>query len=476
MFSGLVDSSSNKITKSIEGIIFGPYTQNFTNNSITIIWETQNPTSNNYVEYGQDSNYGNIKQGLSDCLHHEISITPDFSYGHYRVVSNDIISDDYEFRLSTYFNFDNNFKCVFIGDSRGVWDNWGHAKMVANAVNNESPFFIIHGGDMVDDGRIITQWNNWLELMMPLMQNSTIYGVIGNHEKNGERYFEIFSLPNNEKWYSFDYGPCHFIILDQYNPWDIGTSQYEWLVNDLATTSALFRIVCFHEPIYCKGGHSPRTDIKKIWEPLFINYNVRLVVQSHCHYYQRTNQIENIYYIVTGGAGAPLYNPGDDWFINISEKAYHYCLIEYNSDNNIRITAHYINGSVFDEFYINPISSPNPPKINGPTKGNPGEQYEYVFRSYDPNDDDIYLWVDWDDGIEEGWLGPYASGSEIILNHTWDVKNNYMIKAKSKDINGEESDWATITMSMPRNKITFNSIYYKLLKYLSIDILRKYQF
>jgi len=72
--------------------------------------------------------------------------------------------------------------------------------------------------------------------------------------------------------------------------------------------------------------------------------------------------------------------------------------------------------------------------------------------SYDPNNDDIYLWVDWGDGIDEGWLGPYESGAEIILNHTWEAKGRYIIKAKSKDINGEESDWGTLSISMPRAK------------------------
>jgi hypothetical protein len=442
-------------------ITFGPYTQNLTDENITIVWETDTDTMNNYVEYGQDKKYGYIKGGLSNCNHHEIIIKPGFSNGHYRVVSDGIISDDFEFILGSYFYYNNSFKSAFIGDSRGMWDNWKQAKIVANAVNNESPLFVIHGGDMVDDGGILTQWSSWLKLMMPLMQNSTVYGVLGNHEKNSDRYYEIFAHPNNEKWYSFDYGPCHYIILNQYKPLGPGTSQYEWLENDLTTTSALFRIGCFHERIYCKGGHSPRIDIREIWEPLFIKYNVRLVVQSHCHFYQRTNKIENIYYVVIGGAGAPLYNPGDDWFVNNSKKAYHYCILNYNSENLLSFTAHYINGSVFDEFNINPISSPNPPKISGPKKGSPDIKYDYVFRIYDPNYDDVYLWIDWDDGLEEGWIGPYKSGAEIILNHTWKTKKNYMIRAKSKDINGEESDWATLTMIMPRIKLFFNSILFQ---------------
>lgn len=417
------------------------------------MWETDSPASNNYVEYGIDNSYGYIEEGLSNCNHHEITIKPNFSHGNYRVVSDDIISDDFEFRLGSYYSDVNSFKGVFFGDSRGSWDNWEYASMVAEAVNNESPIFVIHGGDMVDDGRVISQWDSWLNLMMPLMQNSTVFGILGNHEKNGDRYFEIFSLPGNEKWYSFDYGPCHFTILDQYELWGAYSSQYKWLENDLASTNALFRIVCFHEPIYCSGGHSPRIDMRYIWEPLFIKYNVRLVLQSHCHYYQRTDQINDIFYVVSGGAGGPLYNPSDSWFVNISKKAYHYCLLEYNSNNdNLKFTAHYLNSSIIDEFEIKPVSSPNPPIISGPNKGAPDKEHEFFFGLYDPNNDDIYLLVDWGDNVEEGWLGPYSSGAEIRLNHTWGTKNRYEIKAKSKDINGEESDWSTFEISMPKIK------------------------
>ena len=175
---------------------------------------------------------------------------------------------------------------------------------------------------MVKNGWDNQQWITWLNLMKPLMQNTTLFTVMGNHEGNSNRYYELFSLPGNEKWYSFDYGSCHFIILDNYEPYDKHSEQYNWLKNDLSSTSKPFKIVCMHEPLYCKGGHKPRVDIRKVWEPLFIEYNVNLVFQSHNHYYQRSNPINGITYIVTGGGGAPLYNPEDANFINISIKKY----------------------------------------------------------------------------------------------------------------------------------------------------------
>ena len=290
--------------------------------------------------------------GMSNTSHHEVTIYPSFSSGYYRVISDSLESRDLRFKLVR----ERDFKCIIFGDSRGIWDNWEHAKKVAYRINLEYPDIIIHEGDMVKDGWDENQWITWLNLMKPLMQNTTLFSVLGNHEGNSNRYFEIFSLPGNEKWYSFDYSYCHFIILDEYAPYSRNSEQYNWLKTDLSSTSKPFKIVCMHEPIYCSGGHKPRMDIRRVWEPLFKEYNVNMVFQSHNHYYQRTNPINGITYIVTGGGGAPLYNPEYASFINTSMKAYHYCVLNI-SKTGINYSARYINGTIFDEFSINPLNA-----------------------------------------------------------------------------------------------------------------------
>ncbi|MHA2255332.1 MAG: hypothetical protein ACXAAM_04605, partial [Candidatus Heimdallarchaeaceae archaeon] len=40
--------------------------------------------------------------------------------------------------------------------------------------------------------------------------------------------------------------------------------------------------------------------------------------------------------------------------------------------------------------------------------------------------------------------------------HIWDTKGTYTIKAKAKDTDGYESDWGTLTVTMPRDKSTNN--------------------
>ncbi len=139
-------------------ITFGPYTQNVSNDSITIVWETSMATSINSVKYWNGEERYTVYDN-STSTHHEIRISPPFSTGYYSVSSDDVSSNEYEFELASHCYETGEFRCVMYGDSRGHWDNWKHAKEVANAINKEKPDIVIHGGDMVGDGADIGQWN-----------------------------------------------------------------------------------------------------------------------------------------------------------------------------------------------------------------------------------------------------------------------------------------------------------------------------
>ena len=100
---------------------------------------------------------------------------------------------------------------------------------------------------------------------------------------------------------------------------------------------------------------------------------------------------------------------------------------------------------------------PNTPTIEGPISGKAGVEYKYTFVTTDPEEYDIYYWINWGDGTNTSWIGPYPSGEDITLNHTWSEQGTYEIKAKAKDVRGSESDWATLPVTMPLNQITRRS-------------------
>ena len=98
-------------------------------------------------------------------------------------------------------------------------------------------------------------------------------------------------------------------------------------------------------------------------------------------------------------------------------------------------------------------AQPFAPEISGPTMGVPGTDYEFVFTVSDPNSDDVYLFVDWGDGDTEDYSGPYSSGEEVTLSHTFSGRGAYIVKAKAKDTNDAEGPWGSLQINIPRPKV-----------------------
>jgi len=123
----------------------------------------------------------------------------------------------------------------------------------------------------------------------------------------------------------------------------------------------------------------------------------------------------------------------------------------------IRAKAKDIHGAVSnlsDPFLVTIMANlpPNKPNITGPTNGKAGTAYNYTFVSTDPDDNSIASYtIKWGDNNTEVAEGPFASGEEIVVSHTWAERGIYTIIAKAIDIYGAESDWGTLPITMPFN-------------------------
>ena len=89
---------------------------------------------------------------------------------------------------------------------------------------------------------------------------------------------------------------------------------------------------------------------------------------------------------------------------------------------------------------------------DGPAQGKPGIKYECTIQTIDPEDQELYYYIEWGDGTYEDWFGPYASGEEITANHTYEERGTYTIKAKARDEKHAESDWGTLIIKISRTK------------------------
>jgi len=75
--------------------------------------------------------------------------------------------------------------------------------------------------------------------------------------------------------------------------------------------------------------------------------------------------------------------------------------------------------------------TPLAPIISGPTNGVINNDYNYNLYSIDPENEDIYYYIDWGDDNSENIYGPFESGANVIINHTWASSGTYEIRAKS---------------------------------------------
>jgi len=70
----------------------------------------------------------------------------------------------------------------------------------------------------------------------------------------------------------------------------------------------------------------------------------------------------------------------------------------------------------------------------------------------DPDDDEVYYFIDWGDEAYSGWIGPYASGETITTSYTWSEDGVYLVKVKAKDEFDVETDFVTLKVTIPKSR------------------------
>lgn len=158
----------------------------------------------------------------------------------------------------------------------------------------------------------------------PLLRGGTrLLPVLGNHDyESGEQGDILAATGQDSSWYVGQVGLIRVVVLDTEqidNP-----AQTNWLSQTLASpTDAAWTVVVMHKPAYSAGYHGSDQDIQQRWVPLFEQYRVPLVMAGHDHDYQRSEPIDGVTYIVTGGA-ATLREAGQEDFTAVSVSTLHY--------------------------------------------------------------------------------------------------------------------------------------------------------
>jgi hypothetical protein len=191
--------------------------------------------------------------------------------------------------------------------------------------------FVVLTGDLVlgspNGQQRVKELQYWKTLAEPWYASNflglKVYPTPGNHDQVDSRnYLDTWQAvfpelpdngPNNSKKmnYSFDFGACHFIILNTSNPniFYRHTVDTEWLENDLQANIQPVVFVFGHEPAYPAKRHigkslDARPTKRDVFWQILRDYGVKIYFCGHEHIYDHWIN-EGVHQIVTGSGGVP---------------------------------------------------------------------------------------------------------------------------------------------------------------------------
>ena len=97
---------------------------------------------------------------------------------------------------------------------------------------------------------------------------------------------------------------------------------------------------------------------------------------------------------------------------------------------------------------------PDKPVISGPTPIKKGIEYDFTFKATDPDNDDVEFKIFWGDYTHDYWIGPYNSGEEAVVSHTYEDNGLYTIRAQARDEHGCEGEYGEKQILVSRQKST----------------------
>jgi regulation of enolase protein 1 (concanavalin A-like superfamily) len=220
------------------------------------------------------------------------------------------------------------------------------------------PFdFALHAGDIAyansagTGGATHQTMEDWFfSMYRTWLRSRPVFPSIGNHDSraanaDGRPYLDMYELPTHgatgaypdhaERYYSFDYGPVHVIVLDTelaFQDPARRAAQLAWADADLAATAQPWKVALYHRSAYSAGGENgSELPVRAAFAPLFDKHNVQLALSAHEHDYERTVPLRadqpdetGTVYVVSGGGGAPLYPSAYAAWTAHSASVHHY--------------------------------------------------------------------------------------------------------------------------------------------------------
>jgi hypothetical protein len=211
----------------------------------------------------------------------------------------------------------------------GDYGQSSNTQIVANRLLGTNPDFICTVGDNTYntaattanwDGAVGQYYAPYIKLpsnSAHVAQGSSVnrfFSTMGNHDwdvgNSAASYTNYFSLPGNERYYSFTQGDVQFFMLSS-DPREtdgntVGSAQYNWFASQIGQSTSRWQVVMFHHPFQTSNStHGPATWMN--WG--FQNLGVDLVMSGHNHFMEHL-EYGGIPWVVQGAGGRSHYSIG----------------------------------------------------------------------------------------------------------------------------------------------------------------------
>jgi hypothetical protein len=467
-------------------VVRQPYLQQVADDSAILVWATRQSGAATARVNGRTFNavstrYSTARTGLTyDYYQHEATITglsSGTTYSYELRVSGIVAASGSSFRTAPATGA---IKFIAFGDS-GIGST--AQRNLASRMNTESFDFAVHLGDIAygaantSGAATYATYQSWFfDIYRNWLSRKAFFPSMGNHDSrstnnNGRAYLDLFVLPRDagasaypdhaERYYSFDYGPVHFVALDTEFAFQDPTrrqAQLAWLRSDLSSTSKLWKIAFWHRaPYNAKGEHGSDLAVRQAFGPVMEQYGVQLALTAHEHTYERTvpwrestdSARQAVTYVVSGGGGARLYPAGFTSWTAYSLSYYHYLRVNVVNDCVLRTDTIDASGVVRDPFTLDrcaQASDAGPPtvRLTFPTTGRTvsGVVTITATASDDVRVEKVDFWID---GVMR------KLDRTPTYEYAWDSRRvaagTHKIQARAYDIDGHRVWSSAVTVT-----------------------------